>query len=160
MIKRALIFTHRWLGVTLCLLFLLWFPSGIGMMYWDFPSVAPADRLDRSPSLDSSTIRVSPSEAYAALDETQPATDVRLNTFDGRPAYRFRAARRDSVVYADTGARQVEASKELMLRVASAWSGQPPGAATVAAVDVDQWTVEGSFRSLRPLWKYSWADGQ
>ena len=39
MIKRAAIFVHRWLGVALCLFFLLWFPSGIGMMYWDFPSV-------------------------------------------------------------------------------------------------------------------------
>ena len=39
-IKRSLIFVHRWLGVALCLIFLLWFPSGIGMMYWDFPSVS------------------------------------------------------------------------------------------------------------------------
>src|SRR5205085_10649939 len=92
-IKRTAIFLHRWLGVALCLLFLLWFPSGIGMMYWDFPSVAAADRLERSPSLDASTIRVSPAEAYAALNETQPAADVRLNTFDGRPAYRFRVGR-------------------------------------------------------------------
>jgi hypothetical protein len=160
MIKRVAIVVHRWLGVTLCLLFLLWFPSGIGMMYWDFPSVTPADRLDRSPSLDRSTIHVSPAEAYAALDETQPATDVRLNTFDGRPVYRFRVGRGDSVVYADTGARQVDVSKELMLRVASAWSGLPASTATVAPVDVDQWTVQQSFRSLQPLWKYSWPDGQ
>jgi PepSY-associated transmembrane protein len=160
MIKRFAIAVHRWLGVTLCLLFLLWFPSGIGMMYWDFPSVTPADRLDRSPSLDSSAIRVSPSEAYAALGETPPATDVRLNTFDGRPVYRFRAGRGDSVVYADTGARQFEVSKEMMLRVASAWSGLPASTAAVTLVDVDQWTVQGSFRSLQPLWKYSWPDGQ
>ena len=39
MFKRCVIFVHRWLGVALCLFFLLWFPSGIGMMYWDFPSV-------------------------------------------------------------------------------------------------------------------------
>ena len=38
MIKTA-VFLHRWLGVALCLFFLLWFPSGIGMMYWDFPAV-------------------------------------------------------------------------------------------------------------------------
>src|SRR5229473_5005493 len=47
--KRIAIFVHRWLGVALCLFFLLWFPSGIGMMYWDFPSVTAADRLDREP---------------------------------------------------------------------------------------------------------------
>src|SRR5258708_32938561 len=130
MIKRVAIVVHRWLGVTLCLLFLLWFPSGIGMMYWDFPSVTPADRLDRSRPLDSSTIRVSPAEAYAALNETQPATDVRLNTFDGRPVYRFRVGRGATVVSADTGARQIDVSKALMRRGASAWSRHPASTAT------------------------------
>ena len=51
-LKRSAIVVHRWLGVALCLVFLLWFPSGIGMMYWDFPSVTDANRLDRSPALN------------------------------------------------------------------------------------------------------------
>jgi len=55
MIKRSLIFVHRWLGVALSLFFLLWFPSGIGMMYWDFPSVTAADRLERARALDAAT---------------------------------------------------------------------------------------------------------
>ena len=39
-LKRSAIFVHRWLGVALCVVFLLWFPSGIGMMYWDLPDVS------------------------------------------------------------------------------------------------------------------------
>jgi hypothetical protein len=31
---KFLLFFHRWVGVALSALFLLWFPSGIGMMYW------------------------------------------------------------------------------------------------------------------------------
>jgi hypothetical protein len=31
--------------VALCLLFLLWLPSGIGMMYWGMPAVTSQDRL-------------------------------------------------------------------------------------------------------------------
>ena len=65
MLKRSAIFVHRWLGVALCLLFLLWFPSGIGMMYWDFPGVSAGDRLDRAASHDPSAIHLSPAEAYA-----------------------------------------------------------------------------------------------
>ena len=64
-LKRSLILVHRWLGVALCLLFLLWFASGIGMMYWDFPGVTPADRLERSPALAPAAIVLSPAEAYA-----------------------------------------------------------------------------------------------
>ena len=94
MLKRVLIFVHRWLGVALCLIFLLWFPSGIGMMYWDYPSVSRGDRLERSAALDASTIKLSPAEAAAVLGGDEPA-QARLNTFDGRPVYRFGSGGRD-----------------------------------------------------------------
>ena len=95
MLKRTLIFVHRWLGVALCLLFLLWFPSGIGMMYWDFPGVSAADRLQHAPALDASKIVLSPSAAYAKLElsDSDSPPQIRLNSFDGRPVYRFRAGR-------------------------------------------------------------------
>ncbi|MGH9143930.1 MAG: PepSY domain-containing protein [Vicinamibacterales bacterium] len=161
MIKRSAIFLHRWLGVALCLFFLLWFPSGIGMMYWDFPSVEASDRLDRSPALDAATIHVSLAEAYAALGQVASPAQARLNTFDGRPVYRFLTSRGESLVYADTGTRPAKATADLTARVASAWVGQPAAAATVEALDeADQWTVQGSFRALRPLLKYSWPNGE
>src|SRR5947209_10970634 len=99
LLKRPLIFLHRWLGVALCLIFALWFSSGIGMMYWDFPAVAPADRLERSPALNPATIAVSPAEAtwgpeamWGPASTWGPAlagpTDIHLNTFERRPCYR------------------------------------------------------------------------
>lgn len=160
MLKRSAIFVHRWLGVALCLVFLLWFPSGIGMMYWDFPTVSANDRLERAPALNAADIRLSPMEAYATLGQSEAPSHVRLNAFDGRPVYRFGTGRGEILVYADTGARQVDVSQELMQRVASAWTGQPASAATFETIDeADQWTVQGSFRNARPLWKYSWPTG-
>lgn len=157
-LKRATVFVHRWLGVALCVLFLLWFPSAIGIMYWNYPTVTRADRLERSPGLDRSTVVVGPGRALASVG-AQEANQLRLNTFDGRPAYRFRAAGEEIIVYADTGAQQTDVSKELMLRVASAWTGQPPGDAKMDAVtEVDQWTLQVSGRAA-PLWKYSWPNG-
>jgi hypothetical protein len=32
MFLRSLILVHRWVGIAICVVFLLWFPSGIGMM--------------------------------------------------------------------------------------------------------------------------------
>src|SRR5947208_1825341 len=158
--KRILIFVHRWVGVALCFIFLLWFPSGIGMMYWGYPSVSPADRLERAPALDPSTITLSPEEAYARLGNAQPPGQVVLNTFDGRPAYHFRGGLGEAIVYADTGEEQVEVSKEMVGRMASAWTGQPLGAATIEAVEeADQWTIENGVADLLPLWKYSWPTG-
>jgi PepSY-associated TM region len=161
MIKRTLMFVHRWLGVVLTWFFLLWFPSGIGMMYWDFPSVTAADRLERSTALDAATIRLSPQEAFDASGLPQPPSRARLNTFDGRPVYRFRAGLSDAIVYADTGARQAEGSDDLAARVAAAWTRQPVSAATVETLDdADQFTVQESFAAQRPLEKYAWPNGE
>ena len=88
-ILRSLIFVHRWVGIALCLVFLLWFPSGIGMMYWTFPGVSAGDRLDHSPRLDPAKIMLSPTEAAEKLGMQANPTQVRLNSFDGRPVYRF-----------------------------------------------------------------------
>jgi hypothetical protein len=160
-VGKFTLFCHRWLGVALCVLFLLWFPSGIVMMYRDFPSVSPQDRLDRSPALEASAIRLSPAEAYARLNSAQPPAQVRLNVFDGRPVYRFRSGREERVVYADTGEEQTQVSFETIRRIATAWTGQPLSTAKVQSVEeADQWTVQGPLRSLRPMWKYSWSDGE
>jgi hypothetical protein len=160
-LKRALIFVHRWLGVALCLIFLLWFPSGLVMMYWDFPSVSPGDRVERAPALDGSKVRLSPGEAYETLGVARPPTQVTLLTFDGRPAYRFRAGRETTLVYADTGEEQGDVSTEMMQRAASAWTGKPMSVANAEQLEeVDQWTLQGEFRNERPLWKYSWPGGE
>jgi hypothetical protein len=102
----------------LCLIFLLWFPSGLVMMYWDFPSISPGDRLERAPALDGSKVRLSPAEAYDTLGVAQPPTQVILLTFDGRPAYRFRAGRDTTLVYADTGEEQAMSRRR--------WCSAPP----------------------------------
>jgi PepSY-associated TM region len=160
-LKKLLIFVHRWLGVALCLLFAMWFASGIVMMYWDFPSVTPQDRLDRSPALDASTIRLSPAEAFANLKLDRPPLQARLNIFDGRPVYRFRVGRGESVIFADTGDQVGEPLMSTIERAAASWTGKPIAAAKAESRrEVDQWTVQGPLRNLRPFWKYSWPDGQ
>jgi hypothetical protein len=159
---RTLIFIHRWVGVALCALFLLWFPSGIGIMYWDYPDVTGQDRLEHSPPLDSAKVLLSPEAAWGGLFQGPILTPdllgpVVLNSFDGRPVYRFADG---TMVFADTGQEHTEISSEMMLRIASAWSGQPAETVKVESADeIDQWTVGGAFR-YRPLWKYSWPDGQ
>ena len=89
LLKRSLIFVHRWLGVALSLVFLLWFVSGIVMMYWSFPSVGPADRLQRAPVLVPERVAVSADRAFSALGRDAAPAQVRLTSFDGRPVYRF-----------------------------------------------------------------------
>jgi hypothetical protein len=165
-ILRFLIFVHRWVGIALCVVFLFWFPSGIGMMYWSFPEVTADDRLDRSPKLDPAKISLSPEEAAEKAAVQANPTQVRLNSFDGRPVYRIGGGGRGGrgggarIIYADTGEEQTEVSSEMLDRIATAWSGRPLVEAQKVSVEKpDQWTVAGQLRSL-PVYKYSWPDGQ
>src|SRR5262245_38843162 len=131
------------------------------MMYWDFPAVTPADRLERSPRLKASAIVVSPADAFATLRGSKPPSAIRLNTFDGRPVYRFHVGREDALVYADTGEPQRMIPREMVDRIAAAWTGRPVAEARVEAMlNADQWTVQSPLRTLRPLWKFSWPDGE
>jgi hypothetical protein len=149
------------MGVGFCLLFLLWFTSGAILMYWDFPSVSAADRLTREPQLDASRILVSPGKAYDQLRINELPDRIWLSTYDGRPVYRFVVGEDQWMVYADNGQEQSEFPPDITLRIAAAWTGQPPGFAKVEEnTEEDQWTVEGQFQDLRPIRKYSWPDGE
>ena len=168
LVKRSLIFVHRWLGVALSVIFLIWFVSGIVMMYWSFPGISAEDRLQRAPTLDPARITVSPEQAFAALNRDRAAAQVRLSSFDGRPVYRFGGGGgRDggrggggAMVYADDGTVHQNVDAAMIDRAAAAWAGRPLTEATKQAVEeVDQWTV-GGLRTVRPLFKYSWPDGQ
>lgn len=159
-LRNALIFVHRWLGVSFCLLFLLWFASGMAMMYWDFPNISAADRLSRAPALQASAIRLSPLDGYSQLKTSEPVSSLQLASFDGRPAYRFGIGLAESIVYADDGQAQEDCTPAMNLRIASAWTGQTPALAKVEEVtEEDQWTVSEEFEDLRPLRKYSWPNG-
>lgn len=131
------------------------------MMYWDYPRVGASDRLERAPVLDGSRIHTDLQAAYDRLALEKPPDVIRLSMYDGRPAYRFRQGREESLVYADNGQIQTEFPGDTTLRIAAAWTGQPANAAKAEInTEEDQWTVSGQFRALRPLIKYSWSNGE
>src|SRR5688572_19866164 len=164
LLKRSLVFVHRWLGVALSVIFLLWFVSGIVMMYWTFPAVSQADRLARAPVLDPARITVTPEQAAAVAGGDGPV-QVRLGSRDGRPVYRFgggpgRGRDGGPTVFADDGQVPGPVDDAMADRVAAAWAGKPLAEARKEPVEeIDQWTV-GGLRSQLPLQKYSWPDGQ
>ena len=147
------------------MIFLLWFVSGIVMMYWSFPAVTADDRLERLPALQPERITVSVDAAVAALGREQPPTQARLTSFDGRPVYRFGGGGRGRgggpMVYADDGSVADHVDDAMADRAATAWAKRPLAEATKESVEeVDQWTVGSGLRTLRPLYKYSFQDGQ
>jgi len=159
-LKKAVLLTHRWLGVALSFLFVVWFLSGFVMMYWDYPRVSASGRLARSAPLVASQVRLSPAEAFAAAARRESPSLVRLTMFDGRPVYRFQQGRLQSVVYADTGQPLTPLNEVQARRVAVAWTRLPHTTFVGAQMDEDQWTLNKTVRPLRPFLKYAWANGE
>ena len=58
--RFSLIFFHRWLGIAVGLMFILWTVSGVILMYYGIPHHTAGERLTRLPPLDLSTATVSP----------------------------------------------------------------------------------------------------
>ncbi len=63
---RVLVYTHRWLGIVSGVVFIVWFVSGIVMMYARMPELDPQERLARLPAINPASIRVMPSAAAMA----------------------------------------------------------------------------------------------
>src|SRR3954469_10930807 len=86
-VARLLVYTHRWLRIADCVLFMVWFASGVVMMCARMPSLSAEERLDRLPPLDLSAARIEPAVAAAAAGV--PPARIRLSMFGGRAVYRI-----------------------------------------------------------------------
>ena len=106
LLRRLLIQSHRYLGIALCLLAIMWFASGFVMMYaGGLPRLSPELRLERMPDVDLSKVRLRPAEAVERLGD-DPAARVVLLTVLDRPAYRVGGA----TIFADLDEQKVRLS--------------------------------------------------
>jgi hypothetical protein len=157
-IRLTLILAHRYLGIPLSVLFVLWFVTGIAMIYvGGMPALSAATRLDHLPALDLDAVRYTP--AQAAELAASGFGRVTLTTVLDRPAYRFASPYGAATVFADTG----EALEEIDVETARGVAARFVGAAESAVELVrtverpDQWTLQLG-RDL-PLHKFAVRDG-
>src|SRR5436309_7432797 len=102
-VMSSLIVLHRYLGLAFCLIFLIWFASGIVMIYKRMPEFGAEERLSRLPALDASTIHLNPHDALVAAQMGEPPRRVVLTSLQSRPVYRFAAPGGPVTVFADDG---------------------------------------------------------
>jgi len=80
----VLLLLHRWLGIAGGALFVLWFASGIAMMYVRMPEVTAAERLARAAPIDPAHVRVG-LDAAARAAAVSPDAAVTLRMLGARP---------------------------------------------------------------------------
>lgn len=152
---RSVVFVHRWLGVAGCLLFLVWFVSGIAMIYVRMPVLTVEETLAQAAAIDATAIQVAPAAA-AVVAGADAETPIEMRMLGSRPVYRFGRDGLAGVVFADTGER-LTAVTAGDAEAAARQFVKGKAAATVAALTAaDQWTLQ--LRPHFPLYRVAFDD--
>ncbi len=114
---KALVLLHRWLGIGFCLLFAMWFASGIVMHFVPFPSLGETERFAGLLPIDLSQVRHGPDEA-AIASHIEQARRVRLIQRADGPVYVVSGASRFVAVRATDLSDASVKSEQLALRIA------------------------------------------
>ena len=142
-IVRACILVHRYVGIPMTVFFILWFFSGIVMMYTGgMPADSADERFARRSPIGFTDVALSPPEA-ARLAGIDPSSAT-LMQLQGRPTYRFGAgAGGDLIVFADDGnvfdGLSVEGGLDLVVQALAVDRGDVEFVETLHAPD--QWTI-------------------
>jgi len=148
--KRWTYLVHRWLGIGGCLLMLLWFVSGMVMLFIGYPKLTPGERLAALPVLGEARDLQGLSVLPAAVQAEPEA--VALTTLRGEPAYVVRSGSNVGAWSAVTGQALLPVSAQRAEASAAQFAG---GQAFVGAMRVneDRWTHSRALDAHRPLYR-------
>jgi hypothetical protein len=157
---NAIVLLHRWLGIAFCLLFAMWFATGIVMHFVPFPSLTEAERVaGLAPVEGGEAITVADAAIASGISD---AVRVRLVQRSDGPVYVVSGPSRLRAVRVSDGQGASVSSPEVALAIAQAHARQrgldAAHAAIVARADYDQWSVPNGFDRHRPLFRIALGD--
>ncbi|MFY9840821.1 MAG: hypothetical protein WAK55_31000 [Xanthobacteraceae bacterium] len=140
----ALVFLHRWLGVVFCLLFAMWFASGIVMHFVPYPSFTAADRRAGLAPIKLARVKASPSEALAAGGIGNSARVRLIQRSDG-PVYLISNSSRTVALHAADLSEAEVISAKLARAIASDYATRRQWDSAAAGVAELQDSTNGHF---------------
>jgi hypothetical protein len=154
---RSLILIHRYLGIGMGLLMVLWCLSGIVMVYHPFPRLDRLDRVAGLGTIDWQKINVPPQD----VPPERPVSRFQLEMLGTRPVLRLWLLDSAPLLIDLVAAKTIGAvSAHDAMAVAKAYAaahGLATGPLRGEKIDYDQWSV-GGFGADRPLYKVALGD--
>jgi hypothetical protein len=154
----ATVLIHRILGITVGILMLVWFLSGLVMMYVGYPGLSEAERMR---ALAPISWQDCCSFGEGLLDESREVTRAQVETHLGRPTLRLRRPGRPDARIDLSRGTFVVIDPDIARRVASETAARIIGsqASPVAqeTIMTDQWTIGRYGRDL-PLHRIDFDD--
>jgi len=156
-VKKFLHLTHRWIGIGMCLLFGMWFFSGVVMMYVSFPELTTEEYYAGLSSLESEDIIISPEGFLNKFPDKSALSQLTLTTVAKRPIYLARHSDYSwRGVYADNGDPLGNFTPSQATESAQVfYQNQHPeevfNAQYQTQIEMDQWSLSSALNSHRPL---------
>jgi len=156
-VKRLLHITHRWTGIGMCLLFSMWFFSGVVMMYVSFPELTNEEYYAGLSSIEPENITVSPETFLKKIPDKSSLVQFTMTTVAKRPIYLAKHSDHSwQGMYADNGSLLENTTATQAIESAQVfYQNQHPEKAYSALyqtqIDVDQWSLSSALNSHRPL---------
>jgi uncharacterized iron-regulated membrane protein len=158
---RTSVILHRYLGIAVGLLMLIWFLSGIVMMYVGFPQPLGAERLLGLPMINwQGCCHV----ADGTLSEAQPMAQAEIEMLRGVPVLRLpRPPVPDQTVNLADGSRvstlELGEAQEVALAAMARPNGVAPPIAAAEEIWRDQWILY-RFDREQPVYRFTFADAE
>jgi PepSY-associated TM region len=158
---KALVVLHRWLGVGFCLLFAMWFATGIVMHFVPFPGLTESERIAGLVPVDPGLVRHGPDQAVVASG-IKDASRVQLVQRSDGPVYIVSGGSKPSAVRAgdlqDASLKSAAATLDIAQAHARQRGIDGSQAAVAELADYDQWTVPNRYDVHRPLYRIALND--
>jgi hypothetical protein len=155
---RTMIVTHRYLGIAVGVLMLLWFVSGIVMMYVGFPQPAGRERLQGLPRIDWHTCCRFDT---ADVPDSQPVGRAEIEMLLGAPVLRLPRVLVpvQTMALADGTYKRlvIGEAKEVALAAAPRVNDQPAPLIAAEEIDEDQWTLN-RYHQEQPIFRFAFGD--
>jgi hypothetical protein len=153
---RLILAVHLYLGLCLSLLFIVWFGSGIVMVYAGYPTTTQEQRLSRLPVLVCPDCSALPD---ALRLEGQELGDIRLGMWLDRPVYRFLDSTQAWIaIDAPSGAPVAPMSdRDAAELVRRAFGGRSPRLLALHRRP-DQWLLSNEVSAQLPLYEFAVGD--
>ena len=153
---RLLLLIHRYLGMALGIVILLWCLSGFVMMYVRYPELSITEQLAGLEPLELADCCHVPAD-FSNI----PVDRFRVEMLGGRPTLRLLSGQFQYVVDLRSGEYLPgfsDADAQVISAVAADQFGLNGQPALLGMVEQDQWTVYPSFAPHRPLYRFSLGD--
>ena len=157
---RALVLLHRYLGVAIGALMLVWFASGIIMLYVPYPSLSGRERLVMLEPIAWSNCCRNPSDP---INAGQPIDRAEVEAVAGVLVLRLTLPGRvGMLVSIDASAPEVPLDL-LHARVTATATARRLGVTPAEpsrdeTIVRDQWTVSGEYNADRPFFRFDFSD--